>query len=152
MANDIPVNDIPFDRNTFNLIDYDVCKEVVHGLVHNAHHTLQSIEALTNNLWPLIHTDEARIAVNRDPRERWAHKAKKRDRHQGHMLADNPRHQNLDNNVAPAGNSMNLYNGQQTKNTWPGNSPCPSIWVALPQGICSKIRITHANDGHHLHV
>ena len=69
MANDIPINDIPFHRNTFNLLDYYSCKEVVHGLVHDAHHTVQSIEALTNNLWPLIHADEARIAVNTDLRK-----------------------------------------------------------------------------------
>ena len=92
MANDILINDIPFDRDTFNLIDYDSCKEVIHSLVHDAHHTVSSIEALTNDLWPLIHTDEVRIAINTDLRERWAHEANKRDRHQGHMLVDNPRH------------------------------------------------------------
>ena len=50
MANIIPVDDIPFDRNTFNLIDYDECKEIVHQLVHNAHHTVPSIEALMDSL------------------------------------------------------------------------------------------------------
>ena len=156
MANDIQVNDIPFDRNTFNLIDYDKCKQVVHQLVYDAHHTVPLIEALTNNLWPLIQTDEARIAINIDLRKRWAHEANERDRHQGHILVDNPRYQNLADNVAPAGDNINLYNGQQTrgvtKNIRLGNSPRPSTWAALPQGICSRISLAHAKDGRCLHA
>ena len=138
-ASRIPFNDIPFDRNTFDLIDYDECKEVVHQLVHNAHHTVTSIEALMDSLWPLIRIDEDRIAINRDRPECWAHKANECDQQHGKMLADNPRYQNLDDNVAPAGDNINLYNGQQTrgvtKNTRPGNSPRPFTWAALPQGI-----------------
>ena len=75
MANNFPNNEIPFDRNTFNLLDYDSCKEVVHGLVQDARHIAPSFTALTNDLWPLILTDKARIAINTDIRERWAQEA-----------------------------------------------------------------------------
>ena len=99
MANDIPINDIPFDRDTLNLIDYDSCKEVVHGMVHDANHTVQSIESLTNDLWAL-------------------------QKHQGHLPVDDPRRQNPNDIGVPMGNNIDLYNGQQTrgvtKNTRPG--------------------------------
>ena len=80
MANNIPFNDIPSDRNTFDLIDYEECKEVIHQLVHNAHHTVTSIEALTDSLWPLIRTDKDCRAINRSLREHWAHEANERNR------------------------------------------------------------------------
>ena len=156
MANDIPINDIPFDRDTFNLIDYDSCKEVVHGMVHDANHTVQSIESLTNDLWALQLTDQARIAINNDLRERWAQEANERDRHQGHLPVDDPRRQNPNDIGVPMGNNIDLYNGQQTrgvtKNTRPGNSPRDPTWPALPQGIRNKLRLAHADDGHRRHV
>ena len=112
MANNIPINEIPFDRNTFNLLDYVSCKEVVHGLVQDARHTAPSITALTNDLWALHLTDQTRIAINNDLRERWAQEANKRDRHQGHLPVDDPHHQNPNNIGVPVGNNINLYNGQ----------------------------------------
>ena len=111
MANNFPNNEIPFDRNTFNLLDYVSCKEVVHGLVQDARHTAPSITALTNNLWPLILTDQARIAINNDLRERWAQEANERDRHQGHLPVDDPHHQNPNDIGVPVGNNIDLYNG-----------------------------------------
>ena len=88
---------------------------------------MQSIESLTNDLWALQLTDQARIAINNDLRERWAQEANERDRHQGHLPVDDPRRQNLNDIGVPMGNNIDLYNGQQTrgvtKNTRPGNSP-----------------------------
>ena len=76
-------NDIPFDRDTFDLINYKECKEVVLQLVHSASHTMDSIAPLTDSLWALIHTDKDRIAINISSRKCWAHKANKRDQQYG---------------------------------------------------------------------
>ena len=68
-------NDITFDRDTFNLINYKECKEVVCQLIHSASHTVISTNPLTDFLWVLIHTDEDKTAINTSDCKRWAHEA-----------------------------------------------------------------------------